>query len=167
MIKELVTEILSFFCYLFHFCHLLFCKWEAGKKSRDEWAPQGVSTYSGPGRKLSSARPSARQVWQLCASPTKDYGADVPWDPTHKVKTIRVSFGTTWAWQQMQEHLPGTSTGPIPSASSTKHLSLLQTADSTGLPVGTSHIHFSFTQFFSFPPFKDTAFVWLELISRA
>lgn len=26
--------------------------------------------------------------------------------------------------------------------------------------------HFSFTQFFSFPPFKDAAFVWLELVSR-
>jgi len=36
MIKELATEILSFFCYLFHFCLFLFCKWKADKKSREE-----------------------------------------------------------------------------------------------------------------------------------
>lgn len=68
----------------------------------------------------------------------------------------------------MQEHISGTSTGLVRSASPAKcHFSPLQTADSTGLPMGTSHTPFLIHSIFSFPPFKEAVFIWLELVSRA
>lgn len=74
MIQELAIDILSFFCYLFHFFLFLFRKWKTDKKSRQEWAPRGASIYPGQGRKRPHPSPHQAMSGSFSAAPGRTAG---------------------------------------------------------------------------------------------